>query len=325
MFFACGVSAYAAGVFHLMTHGFFKALLFLGAGSVIHAMSDEQDMRRMGGLRKQIPLTFAMMMIGTLAIVGFPPLAGFFSKDMVIESAWAAGHEGDMFGAFAFWAGIFAATLTAIYSWRLIFLTFFGQSRAPKSVQEHVHESPRVMTMPLILLSIGAIFSGYVGAVLLGMVDGDLAFWHGSIVIRDFDGENVLDAAHHAPLWVKLAPIGVGLFGLLVAYLAYILWPRIAVKISQNFNGVYRFLLNKWYIDELYDAVFVRPAKSLGHWFWQKIDMRTIDGFGPDGSVRLSQRIASRLSNFQTGYVYHYAFVIIIGITVLTTWLILEF
>ena len=318
MFFACGVSAYAAGVFHLMTHGFFKALLFLGAGSVIHAMSDEQDMRKMGGLWKKIPLTYAMMMIGTLAIVGFPPLSGYYSKDMILESAYAAGHEGSLTGAIAFWLGVTAATLTAFYSWRLIFMTFHGKSRASKKVQDHVHESPAIMTVPLILLSVGAVFAGMT-AYHWGIVESDLKFWAGSIV----GGEHVLHEAHHVPEWVKFAPLAVGLFGLLVAYISYIVLPRLPEVMARTFGGVYRFLLNKWYVDELYDWLFVRPAKSLGRFFWRSIDACVIDGLGPNGMATLSQRIAALLSRLQTGYVYHYAFVMLIGIVAGVSWYML--
>jgi len=318
MFFACGVSAYSAGIFHLMTHGFFKALLFLGAGSVIHAMSDEQDMRKMGGIWKKIPLTYTMMLIGTLAIVGFPPLSGFFSKDMILESAYAAGHSGNVFGEFAFWAGISAAGLTALYSWRLIFMTFHGKTRASKEVISHIHESPKNMTIPLILLSIGAIFAGGFAYKVLGIVDADLEFWNGSIVM--LSENNVLEAAHHVPVWVKFAPFAVGITGLLLAYICYILFPSIPEVMSRIFAWVYKFLLNKWYIDELYDFLFVRPIKAIGSFFWKAIDIGVIDKFGPNGFAILSQRLATRVSKIQTGYVYHYAFAMLVGLVGLISW-----
>jgi len=319
MFFACGVSAYSAGVFHLMTHGFFKALLFLGAGSVIHAMSNEQDMRKMGGIWKKIPFTYAMMLIGTLAITGFPLLSGFFSKDMILESAYAAGYsDGNIFGAFAFWVGILAATLTAFYSWRLIFLTFHGKSRASKKVQSHIHESPKVMTVPLLLLSIGAIFAGGFASIKLGIVAPDLEFWNGAIVML---GEfNVLEEAHHVPLWVKALPFAVGMIGLCLAYICYIINPNLPKILSKKLKWAYNFLLNKWYFDELFDALFVRPTKSLGQFLWKSVDVGIIDRFGPNGLVFISQNVARVFSKVQSGFVYHYAFVMLIGLVGLIGW-----
>ncbi len=322
MFFACGVSAYAAGVFHLMTHGFFKALLFLGAGSVIHAMSNEQDMRNMGGIWRKIPFTYAMMIIGTLAITGVPLLSGYYSKDMILESAWAAGHNGNTYGEFAFWMGIAAATLTAFYSWRLIFLTFHGRCRASGEVQSHIHESPKVITIPLFILAIGTVFAGFTASHYFGIVDSDLAFWNNSIVMRG--EENVLEAAHHVPQWVKLAPLGVGLFGLFAAWLLYMVSPKAPARIADAFSSLYKFLLNKWYIDELYDWLFVRPAKALGNFFWKFFDVGVIDRFGPNGFAALSQRVGGVFSKLQSGYVYHYAFVMLIGLVGLVGWYVLN-
>lgn len=316
MFFACGVSVYAAGIFHLMTHGFFKALLFLGAGSVIHAMSDEQDMRNMGGLWRKIPFTYAMMVIGTLAITGFPLLSGYYSKDIILESAYAAGHHNNSYGVFAFWMGITAATLTAFYSWRLIFLTFHGKSRASKQVQDHVHESPLAMTIPLFLLALGAVFVGFIVA-RMGIVDADMAFWQGSIVML---GENVLEAAHHVPGWVKWSPFVVGMIGLILAYSFYIQLPWIPAYMAKLTTPLYKFLLSKWYFDEIYDATFVRPAKKIGYVLWQLGDLGTIDRFGPNGIVGLSQWGGTVLRRFQTGYVFHYAFVMIAAVMALISW-----
>ncbi len=330
MFFSCGVSAYAAGIFHLMTHGFFKALLFLGAGSVIHAMSDEQDMRKMGGLWRKIPFTYAMMLVGTLAITGFPLLSGYYSKDIILESAYAAGHHGNVYGAFAFWSGIAAATLTAFYSWRLIFLTFHGTSRASKKVQEHIHESPLAMTVPLFLLALGAMFIGAL-MVKIGIVSADLTFWNwgwtvdvkaGSqgAVHPQYKLQMVLEAAHHAPAWVKWAPLAVGMAGLALAYLLYIRLPSVPAQIAKLTSPFYKFLLNKWYFDEIYDALFVILAKKIGHALWQFGDLGTIDRFGPNGLAWLSQWGGAVLRRFQTGYVFHYAFVMIAALVGLVSW-----
>lgn len=320
MFFACGVSAYAAGVFHLMTHGFFKALLFLGAGSVIHAMSNEQDMQKMGGIWRKIPFTYAMMMIGTIAIVGFPPFSGYFSKDMILESAYAAGHNGNQYGMFAFWAGIIAAAFTSFYSWRLIFLTFHGKTRASKKVIEHIHESPKSMTVPLALLAIGAIFAGWIASSQLGIVEHDLEFWNNAIVMH---GEhNVLEAAHHSPAWVKFAPMVVGIIGLALAYLCYIYAPQIPAIVVGLVPWIYKFLFNKWYFDELYDFLFVRPAKWLGNFLWKFFDAGIIDRFGPNGFAWMSDKAGGLFSRLQTGYVYHYAFAMIIGVLGIISWLV---
>lgn len=325
MFFACGVSAYSAGMFHLLTHGFFKALLFLGAGSVIHAMSDEQDMRNMGGLWRKIPVTYAMMLIGTLAIVGMPPLSGFFSKDLIIESAYGAGHElHHPLGMFAFWLGIAAATMTAFYSWRLIFLTFHGPSRASKKVQDHVHESPFVMLFPLIVLSLGALFVGYIlyGPYHIGA--GDLSFWQGAITMLSHDGHNVLDAAHHSPLWVKLAPLAVGVVGLITAFVVYIWKFGVAEKIVAAFKPLHQFLYRKWYVDELYDTLFVRPTKWLGRFLWLAVDTKMVDGYGPNGAANLARKIGALASRIQTGLVYHYALVMLLGVIGLLTWIAMK-
>jgi NADH-quinone oxidoreductase subunit L len=317
MFFALGVSAYSAGIFHLTTHAFFKALLFLGAGSVIHAMSAEQDMRKMGGLWKLIPLTYGVMWIGSLALVGVPFFAGYFSKDLILEAAFAADSG---VGFYAFWLGIAAAIMTAFYSGRLLFLTFHGASRADEKVLAHVHESPKVMTIPLVLLALGAIFSGYIG-VKLGMVDADGAFWNGSIVMLAKD--NVLEAAHHVPGWVKGLPIAVGAVGIAIAYVMYMLWPGLPGRIVARCRPVYLFLLNKWYFDELYDAVFVRGANYLGRGLWKRGDGSVIDGVGPDGIAAAVLDLARRATRLQTGYLYHYAFAMLIGVAALVTWYML--
>lgn len=322
MFFACGVSAYSAGVFHLMTHGFFKALLFLGAGSVIHAMSNEQDMRNMGGIWKKIPYTYAMMMIGTIAIVGIPPLSGFYSKDMILESAYAAGYNGHPFGNFAYILGIAAAALTSFYSWRLIFMTFHGRSRASKKVLSHVHESPKIMTIPLTLLAIGALFAGAFASKVLGIVDGDLDFWNGTIFMN---GEfNVLEAAHNVPGWVKSLPLVVGFGGLTLAFIMYILIPSLPYSTVSLFKPIHTFLFNKWFIDELYDLLFVRPIKKLGIIFWKVVDTNIIDRFGPNGAAWVSQRFTNVVSKVQSGYIHIYAFVMLIGLVGMISWFVLK-
>ncbi len=315
MFFALGVGAFGTGIFHLMTHAFFKALLFLGAGSVIHAMSDEQDMRRMGGIWKMVPVTYAMMWIGSIALMGLPPFAGFFSKDMILEVAYAA-HSG--VGTYAFWLGIAAASLTAFYSTRLIIMTFHGTPRADEHVMAHVHESPKVMTLPLFVLAAGAITAGWLGADhFIG--EGRFEFWGASIAQGHDD---VTEHAHHVPLWVKLLPLVVTAGGIFTGWLFYSKKPRIPKLLADLNPGVYQFLLNKWYFDELFDKIFVKPAFSLGRGFWKGGDGAVIDAVGPDGIAAASRSIAARFGKVQTGFVYHYAFAMIIGVAGIVTWYI---
>ena len=317
MFFAAGVSAYSAAIFHLMTHAFFKALLFLAAGSVIHAMSNEQDMRKMGGLWRHIPLTYGVMWVGSLALAGVPFFSGYFSKDLILEAAFGAGS---MAGQYAFWLGIAAAVMTAFYSWRLLFMTFHGAPRASAAVMAQVHESPKVMTIPLVLLAIGAIFAGYFG-VRIGMVEPGGAFWRGSIVML---GErDIFDAAHGVPVWVKLLPVVMAVAGIAVAYLMYMAEPSLPAGMAKRFGPLYRFLLNKWYFDELYDALFVRPAHRIGRGLWKAGDGALIDGVGPDGVAAAALDLARRAVRLQTGYLYHYAFAMLIGVALLVTWYLL--
>lgn len=320
MFFACGVSAYSAGVFHLLTHGFFKALLFLGAGSVIHAMSNEQDMRKMGGIWKKIPYSYAMMWIGSLALVGIFPFAGFFSKDMVLEAAYAKGGVGSI----AFWLGISAAFLTAFYSWRLIIMTFHGKCRASQEVQDKIHESPKIMMLPLYVLCIGAIFSGGIGYYIYGIVDSDVAkFWNGSITI--LDKNNILEEAHHVALWVKLLPLVVGVLGIFLAYVFYMFKPEIPSKIANKLSYIYRFLLNKWFIDELYEKLFVAPTKKLGSILWKIGDIKIIDRFGPDGVAFSSNKFSHIIAKVQSGYLYNYALVMLAGMVLLISFFLFNF
>ncbi|MCD2314698.1 NADH-quinone oxidoreductase subunit L [Sphingomonas sp. IC-11] len=369
MFFAAGVGAYGAAMFHLFTHAFFKALLFLGAGSVIHAMHHEQDMRFYGGLRKHIPITFWAMMLGTLAITGvgiygFGGFAGYHSKDAILEVAWASGR-----GQGAFWVGTFAALLTSFYSWRLMFLTFWGKPRwaGSEHIQHavhdahghghdahghdahahddpaaedaghsphahghdahelptgtagyHPHESPLVMLIPLIVLSLGAVFAGFVFHHWFIEPEAGEAFWRGSL----FFNEHLMHEMHQVPLLVKLAATIVMIIGLVVAWMAYIWRTDIPKRFTATFDVLYDFIAHKWYFDELYHLLFVRPSFAIGRFFWHKGDEGTIDRFGPNGSawvVALSSRVAGRI---QTGYVYTYAFVMLLGLTAAATWVI---
>jgi NADH-quinone oxidoreductase subunit L len=317
MFFAAGVSAYGAAIFHLGTHAFFKALLFLGAGSVIHAMSDEQDMRKMGGLWKRIPYTYGLMWAGSLALAGIPFFAGYYSKDLIIEAALGADSAA---GTFAFWMGVSAAFLTALYSWRLILMTFHGKPRMEQSIWDHVHESPKVMIIPLFVLAAGAVFGGAAAPYLVG--DGREAFWGESLLV--LAGNDSIEAAHHLPLSVKLFPVVVAVIGIAVAYWMYMARPGLPAALADRFRPIYLFLLNKWYFDELYDWLFVRPAHVIGRGLWKKGDGAVIDGYGPDGIAANTLSLAQRISRLQTGYVYHYAFAMLIGVVGLVTWYILS-
>ncbi|WP_068082792.1 NADH-quinone oxidoreductase subunit L [Polycladidibacter stylochi] len=324
MFAALGVGAYGAAVFHLFTHAFFKALLFLCAGSVIHAVSDEQDMRRMGGLRKLIPVTYWTMFIGTLALTGFGiPLAhlgelyigtaGFVSKDAIIESTFA-GHN--MFSQYAFWMTIIAAFLTSFYSWRLTFMTFHGKPRASVDVMKHVHESPLVMTMPLFILAFGALFAGM--AFQSGFIgEAYDAFWKGAL----FTGaeNHVLHEMHHVPTWVKLSPFVMMVAGFLLAYQFYIRAPEMPKKLAERHDALYQFLLNKWYFDELYNFLFVKPSMKIGRFLWKRGDGAVIDGLGPDGVASRVQKLSAQIVRLQSGYIYHYAFAMLIGVTFFVT------
>ena len=319
MFFAVGVSAYPAAIFHLMTHAFFKALLFLGSGSVIHAMSDEQDMRNMGGLGRLIPVTYALMLIGSLALagIGIPGtligFAGFHSKDVIIESAFAASSG---IGMYAFWLGIAAAFMTAFYSWRLLFMTFHGKPRCDENTLAHVHESPAVMIWPLYLLAAGAIFAGALGYNLF-VGDGLAQFWGESIQILPH--HTALAEAHNVPIWVKVLPLAVGIGGIGLAYYMYIVHTDLPAVWAQKLRPVYLLSYNKWYFDEIYDWLFVRPSFYLGRSFWKSGDGAVIDGVGPDGIAATVIRASKRASALQSGYLYHYAFAMLIGVVVLVT------
>jgi NADH-quinone oxidoreductase subunit L len=308
MFVALGVGAYGAGVFHLFTHAFFKALLFLGSGSVIHAMSGEQDMRKMGGLAPLIKITFVMMIIGNLALTGFPFTAGYFSKDAIIESAFAA-HAG-----FAFWALVIAACFTSFYSWRLAFMTFNGAPRADRETMEHVHESPNVMLIPLYVLAIGALFAGFVFKDYF--IGHDYKeFWGSSLA----NGE-VMHEMHDVPGWVVWSPFVAMVLGFVVAWIFYIRNTSIPKRLAAQHEPLYRFLLNKWYFDEIYNTIFVRPTMWLGRFLWKKGDGFLIDGFGPDGVSHVVTDVTRGVVRLQTGYLYHYAFAMMIGVAALISW-----
>ncbi len=336
MFFALGVSAYPAAMFHLMTHAFFKALLFLGAGSVIHAMSDEQDMRKMGGIWHLIPSTYILMWVGSLALAGMPFFAGYYSKDMILETAFA---DHTWFGTMAYWFGIVAALLTAFYSWRLILMTFHGKPRADEKVMAHVHESPLIMLLPLTVLAAGAIlagsvfYGGFVGSPnaaghandilnMTGLVNvwDKMHFWGNSIFV--LPENDTVEAAHHVPQWVKLLPIFVASAGIILAYIFYMFSPNMPSVMVKVFKPIHALFYNKWWFDELYDRVFTRNAFRLGRFFWQKGDKAVIDGYGPDGVASMYARFAGVLSRFQTGYVFQYAFVMMIGLIGLVSWFV---
>ena len=310
MFIAAGVGAYQASVFHLLTHAFFKALLFLGAGSVIHAMSDEQDIRKMGGLAVKIPLTATVMWIGSLALAGVPPFAGYYSKDAILEAAWAGTGS---FAHYGFWCGLIAAFLTAFYSWRLLILTFHGKTRADHHTFEHAHESPPVMTIPLVLLAIGAVLAGW---MFHGQLLGEdwKAFWGTSIV--NGPDNHVLHAMESVPHWVSYAPTAVGAVGIAVAYLFYVAAPAIPGQLAAAFRPVYVFLLNKWYFDELYNAVIVQPLIGLARVLWQTGDATIIDGV-PNGLAALTTGGSGRVARLQSGSIAVYAFTMLIGLVVL--------
>ncbi len=314
MFFAAGVSAYPAAMFHLTTHAFFKALLFLGAGSVIHALSDEQDLRKMGGIWRKIPITYSLMWIGSVALAGFPFFAGYYSKDMILEAAWASQSFS---GQIAFWLGSTAALLTAFYTWRLLIMAFHGKPRCSLEVFEHVHESPPVMIMPLIPLAIGSIFAGWFGYQLF--VGYDMAyFWGDSLFI--LPEHTAMEEAHYAPEWVKRLPVLLAATGVSLAVIAYVLVPTLPAMVISISKPIHRLFFNKWFFDELYDILFVHSFVKFGKFLWIRGDKGTIDALGPDGVSELILTSSSRLSKLQSGYVYHYAFAMMIGVVVLLSW-----
>ena len=351
MFVAAGSGVYSVAMFHLFTHAFFKALLFLGAGSVIHAMHHEQDMRNYGGLRKKIPYTFAAMMIGTLAItgVGIPlthyGFAGFLSKDAIIESAYAAS-----LGGYSFWMLVLSALFTSFYSWRLIFMTFYGDPRGDSHTHSSAHESPKTMLIPLAVLSLGAIFSGMIWYKSFfgdhysvnkffgireaisqshdisddaGRSNDNLAVDVSIGAIYMAPNNHILDEAHHVPKWVKLSPFVAMIIGLLLSYIFYIWRTDMPRKLAQNQRYLYSFLLNKWYFDEIYEILFVRSARFLGRFLWKKGDGQTIDGFINNFSMVFIPLLTKLAGRAQSGYIFTYAFAMVLGIVVLITWMTL--
>jgi NADH-quinone oxidoreductase subunit L len=355
MFIAAGVGAYQGAMFHLFTHAFFKALLFLAAGSVIVGMHHEQDMRKMGGLWNKLPITWVVMLIGTLAItgVGLPGIdlgfAGFYSKDAIINAAYLAGADHNPIVNFAFFSSLIAAGLTSFYSWRLIFMTFHGtpkwahDAHAPAADHDHAHghddahahahdahghddhahgdhghghdgaphESPWVILLPILLLSVGAIFAGGVFAHdFIG--EGRSAFWRGAIFTLPTD--HVLDSEGKLPAWEVWAPLSLTVIGAVIAWYVYVLKESLGAAIAARKGPIWSFLYNKWYFDELYEFVFVRGAKALGDLFWKGGDQKLIDGLGPNGVAWVSAQLGKRIGRFQSGYVYHYAFVMLVGV-----------
>jgi NADH-quinone oxidoreductase subunit L len=311
MFVAMGAGAYSVGIFHLFTHAFFKALLFLGSGSVIYAMHHEQDIRHMGGLWRKIPFTFFVMCIGTLSLTGFPLFAGYFSKDAIIEAAYASHNPMAFYG---FLMTVAAAGLTAFYSWRLIFKTFFGEPHD----QEHyeaAHEAPLTMLIPIGILAAGSILAGFpVKELFAG--PGVQEFFRESLKMNP----HIIEAMENIPESVKLLPFVMMVIGAVVSYVFYIRRPYIPVELARQHQMLYQFLLNKWYFDELYDLIFVRPAKWIGRFLWKVGDGKIIDGFGPDGVSAGVLDVTRNVVKLQTGYLYHYAFAMLIGVAGLITW-----
>ena len=315
MFFATGVGAYNVAMFHLFTHAFFKALLFLGSGSVIHAFKDEQNINNMGGVWKKLPYTYGLMIIGTLALTGFPFLSGFYSKDAIIEFAYLRGNTT---GYYAAGIGVITAFLTSIYSWRLIFKTFHGEYNNKNIKIEETHESPLVMLIPLVLLSIGAIFAGYIFKELFVGHEGPINFWQESIFfLKPLSTE-------HPPLWfLLLTPILV-VTSIPISYYFFVKNKNLPHQIANVNKPLYNFLLNKWYFDEFYDILIVNPSKKFGLFLWKFFDVKLIDGFGPDGISALIKKFSLKANKFQSGYIYQYAFVMLLGFSALLTFLIVK-
>ena len=314
MFFATGVGAYNVAMFHLFTHAFFKALLFLGSGSVIHAFKDEQNINNMGGVWKKLPYTYTLMIIGTLALTGFPFLSGFYSKDAIIEFAYLRGNTT---GFYAAGIGIFTAFITSIYSWRLIFKTFHGEYNNKSIKIEDTHESPLVMLIPLILLSIGAIFAGFIFKELFIGSNG-INFWNDSIFfLKPLSNE-------HPPLWFLIFTPVLVILSIPISYYLFIKNKKLPNQIATINKPLYEFLLNKWYFDELYDFLFVRLSKKMGLFLWKFFDLKIVDGFGPDGISAIIKKCSIKANKFQSGFIYQYAFVMLLGFSALLTFLIVR-
>ena len=315
MFFAAGVGAYNVAMFHLFTHAFFKALLFLGSGSVIHAFKEEQNINNMGGVWKKLPYTYALMIIGTLALTGFPFLSGFYSKDAIIEFAYLKGNTT---GYYAAGIGIFTAFLTSIYSWRLIFKTFHGKYNNKDIDIKETHDSPLVMLLPLVILAIGAIFAGYLFKDLFVGHGGDNYFWANSIKFL------VTLSSEHPPMWFLLLTPCLVLLSIPIAYYLFVKNKELPNQIANINKPLYNFLINKWYFDELYEVIFIRPSKKIGLFLWKFFDVKLIDGFGPDGISLFIKKCSIKASKFQSGFIYHYAFIMLLGFSALLTFLIIR-
>ena len=314
MFFAAGVGAYNVAMFHLFTHAFFKALLFLGSGSVIHSFKDEQDIRNMGGVWKKLPYTWTLMIIGTLALTGFPFLSGYYSKDAIIEFAYLRGN---LFGISAAYIGIFTALLTALYSWRLIFKTFHGSYENKNLKIESIHESPYIMVIPLIILALGSAFAGYLFKELFIGPFSSENFWMDSIKFI------IPLTTDHPPYWViYLTPLIVG-SAIPISYYLFVKNKSITLWLVNENKPLYKFLINKWYFDELYNYIFIVPSKKIGIFLWKNIDVKTIDRFGPDGISSIIKKLSDKAVKFQSGYIYQYAFIMLIGFSALLTYLII--
>ncbi len=315
MFFATGVGAYNIAMFHLFTHAFFKALLFLGSGSVIHAFKDEQNINNMGGVWKKLPYTYSLMVIGTLALTGFPFLSGFYSKDAIIEFAYLRGNTT---GYYAAGVGILTAFLTSIYSWRLMFKTFHGEYNNKEIKIEETHESPAVMLIPLIFLAVGAIFAGITFKELFIGNEGFKYFWSDSIFfLKPLSTE-------HPPLWFLILTPTLVIISIPISYYLFLKNKNLTKQIVKVNQPLYQFLLNKWYFDELYANVFVKPSKRIGLFLWKFFDLKIIDGFGPDGISALIKKFSIKANKFQSGFIYQYAFIMLLGFSALLTFLIVK-
>ncbi|MDC3117331.1 NADH-quinone oxidoreductase subunit L [Candidatus Pelagibacter sp.] len=315
MFFAAGVGAYNVAMFHLFTHAFFKALLFLGSGSVIHAFKDEQNINNMGGVWRKLPYTYVLMLIGTLALTGFPLLSGFYSKDAIIEFAYLSGTTT---GHYAAGVGIFTAFLTSIYSWRLMFKTFHGQYNNKTIKIEDTHESPLVMLIPLIILSIGAIFAGFIFKDLFIGYEGSNNFWNESILFLE------PLSTDHPPLWFLTLTPTLVILSIPLAYYLFVKNTNFPTQLVKINKPLYEFLLNKWYFDEIYDTLFVKSSKRFGLFLWKFFDIKVIDGIGPDGISSLIKKFSIKANKFQSGYIYQYAFVMLLGFSAFLTFLIVK-
>ena len=309
MFFAAGIGAYTSSMFHLMTHGFFKALLFLSAGSVIHAMKNEQDMRKMGGLSKKIPLTTTLMWIGSLAIIGFPFFSGYYSKESILESTYFSNTS---LSIFAYFIGLFTATLTAFYSWRVLFMTFHGENRSAKDVYDEAHESPLIMIIPLIFLAIGSIVVGF-AFVDLFVGNNSIKFWGNSIIIQNQHSEIM---PFTQMFMIKLFSVA----GLFIALLFYYYNTKLPIIFINKIRPLYLLSFNKWYVDEIYKKIFINSSFYLAFVLWKKGDEGTIDYFGPDGLSKMVKKFANACGKIQTGYLYHYAFAMLIGLIGFLSW-----